>query len=77
MIIWYVMSDVNEKTIKELYLVLRNCEEQYSLWFASKEIPATWSTVFGPESKEKCLKYINETWIDMRPLSLRERMDYS
>ncbi len=59
----------------EVFRVLINDEEQYSLWPAGKEIPAGWSSVFGPDSKEACLAYVEEHWTDMRPKSLREAMD--
>jgi len=26
-------------------------------------------------TKAECLAYINETWVDMRPLSLRKQME--
>lgn len=63
----------NEK-IKELYMVLKNNEEQYSLWPDYKEIPVGWNIVFGPTPKENCINYIKENWIDMRTLSLRKKM---
>ena len=51
-------------------------EEQYSLWFAWKEIPSGWKQV-GPKykNKEECLAYIEKTWTDMRPKSLRDQME--
>jgi len=55
----------------ELFDVVANDEEQYSIWPAGRDIPAGWR-VSGPrDSKEKCLAYIKEVWTDMRPLSLR------
>ena len=56
------------------YLVLVNHEEQYSLWPAFREIPAGWSAV-GPRGKrQECLDWIEATWTDMRPKSLRDAM---
>lgn len=60
--------------IVELFLVLKNEEEQYSLWPEYKTIPNSWTIVMGPNLKEDCLNYIKENWIDMRPLSLRKKM---
>jgi MbtH protein len=59
---------------EQQYVVVRNDEEQYSIWFAGREIPAGWTDcgVTGP--KETCLEYIETVWTDMRPRSLRERM---
>ena len=66
-------SDSNK--ITDMYLVLKNHEEQYSLWPNYKLIPRGWEFVIGPKSKEDCLNYVKETWVDMRPLSLREEME--
>lgn len=56
------------------YIVLVNHEEQYSLWWKDRAVPQGWS-VTGPEgSKDECLRYIEEVWTDMRPLSLRKKM---
>jgi MbtH protein len=55
----------------ELFDVVANDEEQYSIWPAGRDIPAGWR-VSGPrDSKERCLVYIKEVSTDMRPLSLR------
>lgn len=64
------MSDKYEE-----YICLINAEEQYSLWFAWKAIPDGWKQVGPRGSKEECLKYIKGAWTDMRPKSLREKMD--
>ncbi|MGP9766968.1 MbtH family protein [Halomonas sp. AOP13-D3-9] len=58
-----------------VFRVLVNHEEQYSLWPEWKAIPAGWTDtgVFG--DKPTCLDYVEKTWTDMRPLSLRQWMD--
>jgi uncharacterized protein YbdZ (MbtH family) len=57
------------------YLVLVNDEEQYSLWPAFLDIPAGW-TARGPQGKRhECLDWIEQSWTDMRPKSLREAME--
>jgi MbtH protein len=56
------------------YVVLRNDEEQYSLWLADQEIPDGWYQVGEEGSKEQCAAYVDEVWTDMRPKSLREQM---
>ena len=58
-----------------MYKVVVNDEEQYSIWFADREPPAGWRAVGKEGPKEECLAYIEEVWTDMRPLSLRQRMD--
>ena len=57
------------------YQVLVNHEEQYSLWPAGKDIPAGWRAAGRQGSKDDCLRYVDEAWTDMRPLSLRKAMD--
>ncbi|HEX3155764.1 MAG TPA: MbtH family NRPS accessory protein [Candidatus Angelobacter sp.] len=57
------------------YKVVINIEGQYSIWRAHREIPKGWSATGFSGSKEACLSHINEVWTDMRPLSLRQRMD--
>ncbi|MEU7133042.1 MbtH family protein [Streptomyces sp. NPDC046261] len=52
------------------YFVLRNDEGQHSLWPAFAEVPAGWTAVFGKESRQACLDYVEEHWTDMRPTSL-------
>ncbi len=59
----------------ETYLVVRNDEEQYSIWPADREIPAGWRSEDTRGTREECLAHIGEIWTDMRPLSLRLRMD--
>lgn len=67
-----MMSDDQED--KRVYIVLINDEEQYSLWFKTKQIPAGWRAVGKEGTKEECSKYVDEVWTDMRPLSLRKLM---
>jgi amino acid adenylation domain-containing protein/non-ribosomal peptide synthase protein (TIGR01720 family) len=57
------------------YQVLRNDEDQYSLWLADHEVPAGWYQVGKEGTKEECSAYVDEVWTDMRPRSLREQMD--
>jgi len=64
------MSEDNEE-----YICLINDEEQYSIWFAWKEIPYGWKRVGPIGSKEEVLQYVGKEWIDMRPKSLRDKMD--
>lgn len=61
-------------TEEELFLVVRNAEEQYSIWPADRPIPAGWEKDGEPMPKDACLEHIRVTWTDMRPLSLRQAM---
>jgi MbtH protein len=55
--------------------VVLNDEEQYSIWPADRDIPAGWRAAGTTGSREECLTRIGEVWTDMRPLSLRRRME--
>lgn len=57
---------------KDLWRVVINLEDQYSIWPVRKEIPLGWKEVGKTAPKEECLSYIKETWTDMRPRSLKE-----
>jgi MbtH protein len=59
------------------YIVLINDEGQYSLWPDSIDVPAGWTTVYEPASRQACLEYINQNWTDMRPRSLINMMNAS
>jgi len=59
------------------YRVVINHEEQYSIWPVHREIPLGWKDVGKVGTKSECLEYINEVWKDMRPLSLRKKMEES
>ncbi len=68
------MSYEDEEEDTREYLVVVNHEEQYSIWFADRELPLGWTAVGKRGSKSECLDYIEEVWTDMRPLSLRKKM---
>lgn len=57
------------------YYVVMNHEEQYSIWPTYKPIPIGWKSIGDAGNKEACLKYIEKVWMDMRPLSLRKKME--
>jgi MbtH protein len=64
------MFDENDERI---YRVVRNGEEQYSIWPADRSVPAGWDGLDMTGTSARCLEYIGEVWTDMRPKSLRER----
>ncbi len=53
-------------------VVVKNNEDQYSIWREGRKIPDGWEAAGPSGSKEVCLDYIEEVWTDMRPRSLRE-----
>jgi MbtH protein len=58
-----------------IYKVVINHEGQYSIWPAYRENPPGWRDAGRNGTKEECLAYIEEVWADMRPLSLRKKME--
>ena len=58
-----------------LYKVVVNHEEQYSIWPLERENAPGWKDGAKSGTKEECLDYIEKVWTDMRPLSLRNKMD--
>ncbi|MGH8487438.1 MAG: MbtH family protein [Gammaproteobacteria bacterium] len=64
-----------EKEDTNVYKVVVNHEEQYSIWPVDRENALGWRDVGKAGRKEECLAYIKEVWTDMRPLSLREQME--
>jgi MbtH protein len=71
-----VKSRIDAYTIDgDVFKVLINSEEQYSIWPQKKQTPAGWTEVGCEGSKAEVSKYIDENWKDMRPASLRKAMD--
>jgi len=64
-----------DDTDSTIYRVVVNHEEQYSIWPDYKDIPLGWRDVGRSGPKDECLAYIKEVWTDMRPLSLRKKME--
>ena len=58
----------------EVWRVVINLEDQYSIWPVRKDIPYGWREDGPTGTKEECLAYIKENWTDMRPRSLKEQM---
>jgi len=58
-----------------IYKVVVNHEEQYSIWPEYKENPLGWKDIGKVGPKAECLAHIKEIWTDMRPLSLRKKME--
>lgn len=65
----------DEKEDTTIYKVVVNHEEQYSIWPADRESPLGWRDTDKNGLKQECLEYIKQVWTDMRPLSLRKKME--
>lgn len=53
------------------YTVVRNAEDQYSIWPADREPPPGWLVTGPAGSKAECLARIERMWPDIRPESAR------
>jgi MbtH protein len=56
----------------ELFKVVVNHEEQYSIWPAHRTVPPGWREEGTTGSKDECLNHIEGVWTDMTPASLRK-----
>lgn len=68
-----IMAD--EQDDSRTFIAVVNHEEQYSIWPADREIPLGWRNAGKSGTKKECLDFISEVWTDMRPLSLRKKME--
>lgn len=57
------------------YFVLINDEGQHSLWPVFADVPDGWEVIFGEDSRQECLDFIEKNWTDMRPKSLIRAME--
>lgn len=59
------------------YRVVINHEDQYSIWFADRDLPEGWRPDGVQGTRQECLAHIDEVWTDMRPRSVRLAMESS
>jgi MbtH protein len=57
------------------YKVVKNHEEQHSIWPTDKRTPSGWNDTGKVGTKAECLEYIQQAWADLRPLSLRRQAE--
>lgn len=63
----------NERVDNDLYQVVFNDEQQYSIWPLERDVPAGWQKTDQTGTRQQCLDYIDSVWTDMRPFSLRDK----
>jgi len=51
---------------KNQFYVLKNANQQYSIWPDFSPVPLGWENQFGPEDKAACLAFIETNWLDIR-----------
>ncbi|MET9301304.1 MbtH family NRPS accessory protein [Micromonospora aurantiaca] len=71
------MSNPFDVQIGSTFGVLVNGEGQYSLWPARLAIPCGWVAVLTDQDPDTCAAFIEGRWTDLRPASLRDRMNSS
>jgi MbtH protein len=69
------MTEAADREDTMMYKVVVNHEEQYSIWAADRANPLGWRDEGKTGLKAECLSYISQVWTDLRPLSLRRRME--
>ncbi|SEF04496.1 MbtH protein [Streptomyces sp. 3213] len=55
----------------ERYVVVVNHEEQHSIWFAGRALPAGWTATAVQGTRQECLDHIEQVWTDLTPRSVR------
>ena len=68
-------SPLSEQELENLFETLRTMRDGAGALIAVLDIDSDRLSAFGAADREKCLAYIEEVWTDMRPLSLRQKMD--
>lgn len=68
-------TTTGQNSIELLHKVLVNSEEQYSIWPANRENPKGWYDVGIGGTRSSCLDWISKNWEDIRPRSLREKIE--
>lgn len=54
------------------FRVLVNDLQQHSLWPTFADVPDGWTVMFGPDSREACLDFVEQNWTDITPRKLSE-----
>ncbi|MGC5287857.1 MbtH family protein [Micromonospora sp. DT231] len=54
-----------------IFRVVRNDEEQYSVWPTDSDLPPGWSATGFEGRRDECLAHVDQVWTDMRPASVR------
>jgi len=69
------MTDRTHDNPFDRYAVVVNDEQQYSLWPTTKALPTGWTPTGFEGHRQECVSHIDEVWTDMRPRSVRERVE--
>lgn len=72
-----ITLSIDRQSLAKKYHVVRNSEDQYSIWPTADALPAGWFDAGKRGTREECLEYIDQVWVDMRPRSLRDMTSIS
>ncbi|WP_196492669.1 MbtH family protein [Burkholderia stagnalis] len=72
-----ITLSIDQQSLPKEYFVVLNGEDQYSIWPTSDTLPGGWFDAGKRGSREECLEYIDQVWVDMRPRSLRDMTSIS
>jgi MbtH protein len=65
------MTDADAEDART-FVVVANLEDQYSIWPEGQLLPAGWRFAGRTGTRAECLEWIEATWTDMTPASLRK-----
>ncbi|BCB89726.1 hypothetical protein Psuf_070390 [Phytohabitans suffuscus] len=60
-----------ENPLSEMFAVVRNDEDQYSIWPRHRPVPAGWHPTGVAGAQDDCLAHIARVWTDLRPRGAR------
>jgi MbtH protein len=53
------------------YVIVRNHNDEYSIWFSDAALPDGWEAVGEPGAKSECLLWIEDNWTGLQPAAPR------
>jgi MbtH protein len=59
-----------------LFIVLMNSKNEYSLWPADKGIPEGWKNANYSGSKDECKAYIDKHWLSLMPVTNKSTTEH-
>ena len=68
---------MNDEAVSPQYVVVVNDEEQYSIWFADRELPNGWREGGPRGARDECLRYIEAVWTDLTPATIRASLAHT
>ena len=57
------------------YVVIANCEDELAVWPASRAVPASWRTIVGGASRDRCVSFLQQLDSERRPDVIRRVLE--